>query len=173
MILKCGQGSYRSVEEIKIHSCSVQLLWFGLGTCSRSTLLDPCWCLPSSCSHVLSHVLTLFVSHRFKKLILHQPSTRASVEFIHALRASLPQDQRDAAAWCAQRMVAVLSSIKKPSVEDVKVFVNIAKTEGLAFFSDTCVQVDESETRLTRRVFQDFEASDPVSPYVRILGCPR
>lgn len=40
-------------------------------------------------------------------------------------------------------MVAALSSIKKPSVDDVKVFVNIAKTEGLAFFSDTYVKSDE------------------------------
>ena len=50
-------------------------------------------------------------------------------------------------------MIATLSSIKKPSVNDVKVFVNVAKTEGLTFFSDTCVQADQSRARLTRGIF--------------------
>ena len=86
---------------------------------------------------------------RFDKLVLCQPSTKAAVEFIHLLRSSLPHDQQDAAAWCAQRMAATLSSIKKPSVDDVNVFVKIAKTEGLTFFSDTYVQAGGSKTRLT------------------------
>lgn len=46
-------------------------------------------------------------------------------------------------------MGAALSSIQKPSVNDVKVFANVAKTEGLTFFSDTCVQANELYARLT------------------------
>lgn len=99
-----------------------------------------------------THAFTLNAPRRFKKLILHQPSTRAAVEFILALRAS-SQDKQDVVAWCAQRMTSALSSIKKPSVDDVKVFVNIAKTEGLTFFSNTCVRVDGLKTRLILRLF--------------------
>ena len=82
------------------------------------------------CSHLL---------RRFEKLIQHQPSMKATIEFIHTLRAS-PCKQQGAAEWCAWHMIVTLSSIKKPSVNDVKVFVNVAKMEGLAFFSDTCMQ---------------------------------
>jgi len=63
-------------------------------------------------------------------------------------------------------MAVVLSSIKQPSTEDVKVFVNIAKTEGLTFFSDTCVRMVESETPLTSRVSQDFGATRQIPPDV-------
>lgn len=80
----------------------------------------------------------LIISCRFEGLILRQPNTRAAVEFIRLLRASF-RDQQDITAWCAQRMVAALSSITEPRVDDVKAFVSIAKTEGLTFFSDVCV----------------------------------
>jgi len=46
-------------------------------------------------------------------------------------------------------MADVLSSIKEPSVDDVKAFVNVAKTEGLTFFSDTCVRVGRWKILLT------------------------
>jgi len=111
--------------------------------------------VPSQPPNLLSRVLTSFISNfrrRFKKLILHQPSTKAAVEFIHALRASPPHDKQGAEKWCARRMIATLSSIKEPSVEDVKAFAGIAKTEGLAFFSDTCVQAGGMETWLTRHI---------------------
>ncbi|KAF9646265.1 hypothetical protein BDM02DRAFT_3271099 [Thelephora ganbajun] len=80
------------------------------------------------------------ISCRFEKLIRHQSSTGAKVEFINDLRAPLPHDQQDAARWCAQHMAEALSSITKPSVDDVKAFVSIAKTEGLTFFSNTILE---------------------------------
>jgi len=96
--------------------------------------------LPQSCSIPCTQISNF--PCRFENIVLHQPNTRSAVEFIHALRASPLHDQQDVAKWCAQCMVTILSSIKEPSLDDVKVFVNIAKTEGLTFFSDTCVQAD-------------------------------
>jgi len=110
---------------------------------------------PPSLPRFLSRILTSFISNvrcRFKELIFLQPSTKATVKFIHALRASPPHDKHDAVKWCTERMVATLLSMKEPSVEDVKAFVGIAKTDGLAFFSDTCVQAGGMETWLTRHI---------------------
>lgn len=43
-------------------------------------------------------------------------------------------------AWLKKQTTAVLSSIKVPlSVDDVQMFVRVAKSKGLLFFSKTCV----------------------------------
>jgi len=87
--------------------------------------------LPQPCSIPCAHILNFPCG--FKKLILHQPNIRAAVEFIHALWASPLHDQQDVVKSCAQCMVVTLSSIKELGVDDVKVFINIAKMEGLAY----------------------------------------
>jgi hypothetical protein len=43
-------------------------------------------------------------------------------------------------AWLKQQTTLVLSSIKSPpTVDDVQMFIGVAESEGLFFFSQTCV----------------------------------
>lgn len=56
--------------------------------------------------------------------------------------------------WWDQHTTAALSSIKPPpTVDDVQMFVGIAKSEGLLFFSKTYVLSDGRNDPLTRRIF--------------------
>jgi hypothetical protein len=62
--------------------------------------------------------------------------------------------------WLKQQATAVLSSIKSPPTDsDVQMFVNIAESEGLLFFSKTCVPAADGMTRW----------SDPFSRIVKQL----
>jgi hypothetical protein len=81
------------------------------------------------------------VPRRIENVIRSQPSTRATIQFIGDLQARTPaQDQQNVKTWLKEQTTAVLSSIKAPtSVDDAQVFVNIAKSEGLIFFSETFV----------------------------------
>ena len=52
-------------------------------------------------------------------------------------------------AWLKQQAAVALSSIKMPlTVDDVQMFVGIAESEGLPFFSATCVPIDARNVRL-------------------------
>ena len=88
---------------------------------------------------------------RFEGVIRSHSSTRAAVEFIYALNAHAPTlAQQDVKAWLKRQMTAVLSAIKQPpTVNDVQIFVGIAESEGLLFFSETCVLPDEQNISLT------------------------
>ena len=68
----------------------------------------------------------------------------AALEFIRTLQARTPaQDQQNVKAWLKGQSTAVLSSIKHaPNASDVEKFVSIAESEGLLFFSNTCVLAD-------------------------------
>ncbi|KAF9648913.1 hypothetical protein BDM02DRAFT_3128680 [Thelephora ganbajun] len=81
------------------------------------------------------------IKHIIEKVVSSQPSTGAAIEFISAFRARVPTQDPGVKAWWNQQTTAVLSSIKSPpSVTDVQMFIAIAKSEGLLFFSKTIVK---------------------------------
>jgi len=87
---------------------------------------------------------------RIGKVIRSQPNTKAAVEFISAFRAHAPTQDPNVKAWWNQQTTAVFSSIKQPPTDnDVQMFVGIAKSEGLLFFSKTCVLSDGRNDPLT------------------------
>ena len=60
--------------------------------------------------------------------------------------------------WLKGQSTAVLSSIKQaPDVRDVQTFVSVAESEGLPFFSNTCVLVDGPTGRIVD--LKDFPGS--------------
>ena len=87
----------------------------------------------------------------FENIIQNRPNTRASIDLIRVLQAHAPvQDQQNANAWLKQQAVAVLSSIKQPpSVNDVGMFVSVAESEGLLFFSQMYVLAGVRNVSLT------------------------
>jgi hypothetical protein len=89
--------------------------------------------------------LSLFnVLFRIEEAIRSKYSTRDAMELIRALQARAPaQDQQGPKGWWKEQTTAVLSSIKLPlEVNDVEMFVSIAESEGVLFFSETCVLAD-------------------------------
>lgn len=88
---------------------------------------------------------------RIEKAVRNQSNTAAAVEFIRTLRAHVPaQDQQKVETWLKQQSAVVLSSIKQaPDPYDVRMFVNTAESEGLLFFSNTCVRVGGRNVQLT------------------------
>ena len=87
---------------------------------------------------------SFIVSRRIEKAIHSQSSTAVALEFIRTLQAGAPaQDQQNVTTWLKAQSTAVLSSIKQaPNAYDVRMFVDIAESEGLLFFSNTCVLAD-------------------------------
>ena len=81
---------------------------------------------------------------RIETAIRSQPDIRAAVELIRALEAHAPvEDQQNMKAWLKQQTTMVLSSIKvTPNINDVQLFVSVAESEGLPFFSQTYVLAD-------------------------------
>ena len=110
---------------------------------TRVSVLRPC---TNSATH-----LSRYSIFRIEKAIHDQYGTRAALEFILALQAHDPvQDQQNAKTWLKQQTIVVLSSIKQsPSVDDAQTFVGAAESEGLPFFSQTCVLVDIWNVSLT------------------------
>lgn len=77
---------------------------------------------------------------RIEKVIRNQPSTKAAMDFIAAFRARVPTQDPNVVAWWKQQTTTILSSINpQPSVDDVQMFIGVAKSEGLLFFSQTSV----------------------------------
>lgn len=74
-------------------------------------------------------------------MIIHSnPNTKAAIEFISAFQARVPTQDPGVTAWLKQQITLVLSSIKSPpAVGDVQMFIGVAESEGLLFFSQTCV----------------------------------
>ena len=68
----------------------------------------------------------------------------AALEFIRTLQTRTPaQDQQNVMMWLKEQSTAVLSSIKQPpSAHDVGMFVDIAESKGLLFFSIAYVPAD-------------------------------
>lgn len=63
------------------------------------------------------------------------------MQFITAFRARVPAQDSNTVAWSKQLTTIVLSSIKpQPTVDDVQMFVDIAQSQGLLFFSQTSVR---------------------------------
>ena len=91
-----------------------------------------------------SHSPLFNVLFRIEEAIRSEHSTRAALELIRALQARAPaQDQQDLKGWWKEQTTAVLSSIKLPlEVNDVEMFVSVAESEGVLFFSETCVLAD-------------------------------
>ena len=79
--------------------------------------------------------------HRIEKAIRGHTSTKPALELIRALQAHAPaQDQQNVKVWLKGQTTAVLSSIKlAPTANDVQMFVGTAESEGLLYFSETCV----------------------------------
>lgn len=125
------------------------MLRFGPGVYSRLIVPNPRWCTPLLFSYSYSLFPLFGISRRIERVI-HGHDTRAALQFIRALQARVPvQDQQGVKAWLGHQVTAVLSSITKPpSVGDVEMFVGIAESEGLLFFSQTYVLVDARNASL-------------------------
>ena len=77
---------------------------------------------------------------RIEKVIRNQPGTRAAIDWIRAFQAHASGQDPNVKTWLKQQTAAVLSSINSPpSDKDVQMFVSIAKSEGLLFFSKVYV----------------------------------
>jgi len=80
------------------------------------------------------------VPRRIEKVIHNQRGTRAAIDWIRALQAHASGQDSNVKTWLKQQTTAVLSSIKlPPSDKDVQMFVSIAESEGLFFFTQMCV----------------------------------
>ena len=79
---------------------------------------------------------------RIERVICDQHDTQVAVSLINVLQAHA-SEQPSVEAWLKQQAIAALSSIEScPSVSDIPMFVSVAKSEGILFFSKTCVLVD-------------------------------
>jgi hypothetical protein len=91
---------------------------------------------------------------RIKQVICDQSSTRAAVELINTLRARFPPQHPDMVAWWKRQTTRALSTINPPpSADDIQMFIGIAKSEGIFFFSQTCVlSCADGTDSLNRRI---------------------
>ena len=137
-------GSLKEDHDRRIHDTA----WFecpgsGLGCIhirSYSTRVGPL----CSCVQPIFHYSpfpSFNVPCRIEKAIHSQSNTATALEFIRTLQARAPaQDQQNVTTWLKEQSTTVLSSIKQaPNAHDVPMFVGIAESEGLLFFSNTCV----------------------------------
>jgi hypothetical protein len=77
---------------------------------------------------------------RIEKVIHEHNGTRTRIDRIRTLQAHASGQDASVKTWLKQQATAVLSSIKSPpSDSDVQMFVDTAKSDGLLFFSQTCV----------------------------------
>ena len=68
--------------------------------------------------------------------------TTAAVGLIDDLQTRVVGQDQIAKTWLKQQTTAILSEIKsRPAVADVQMYVGVAKSEGLPFFSKTCVPI--------------------------------
>ena len=90
--------------------------------------------------HPLAHRFTIDRRCRIEQTIGNKSDTKKAIEFITDFRARAPTQDPNVVAWWKQQTTTVLSSIKsEPSVDDVQMFVDVANSEGIIFFSTTCV----------------------------------
>ena len=91
----------------------------------------------------IPHLSLLMPFCRIEKVIRAQTDTKTAIDWITALQAHTSGQDPSMKTWLKQQTTAVLSSIKSPPTDhDIQMFVNIAKSEGLPFFSQTCVPAD-------------------------------
>lgn len=75
---------------------------------------------------------------RIEQAIRKQSSTKAAIEFINAIRTRVPAQDPNSVTWWKHQTTMVLSKIEpQPSLDDVQMFIGIAKSEGLLFFSQS------------------------------------
>ena len=139
-------GGLKEDRDRRVHNT----VWFGcpgsgLGCIhvrSHQTHVSPF----RSCAQPMFHYLSFpsfNMPRRIEKAIHSQSSTAVALEFIRTLQAGAPAQDQKVATWLKAQSTAVLSSIKQaPNAYDVRMFVDIAESEGLLFFSNTCVLAD-------------------------------
>ena len=146
LALEWGEALRRATSEgcVTRFSPDVVIRAWGAFTFDRTKpMLVHCPCVLALLSY--SFPPLPIVSCRFERAIQKEFGTRTAVELIRALQAhALIQDQDNVKVWLKQQATVVLSSIGKnrPSVMDVEMFINIAESEGVLFFSQTCVLAD-------------------------------
>ena len=116
LIRACGVFTFDRTQDMLVQSTLAPIPYF------------PCLRFPSP--------------RRIEGVIRNEPNTKAAVDLINGLQVHA-SGQPTVKKWLKQQTTAVFSSIKSPpDVDDVSMFVSVAKSAGILFFSKTYVPAD-------------------------------
>ena len=102
---------------------------------------------------LVNFTLVISLAHAPLRLgitLRNQRDTKVALGLINDLQSHAAEQDQNAKMWLKQQITAVFSKIRSaPTIADVQMYVGVAKSEGLPFFSNKCVPMGGGKDELS------------------------